>query len=143
MTLKNIDNYDITIYNNQKIDNDTDIIEEKCTGSFRIKNGKSYIMYKAGQEGTKTSVTVIVSEDYVKIRRTGAVNSEMLYRTDRKTSFMYNLPYGSMSIDIETELIEAQLCDDGGEIRLVYVLIIQNERYYNDLKITVKKRYEE
>lgn len=141
--MKNIDNYDITIYNNQKIDNDTDIIEEKCTGSLHIKNGKSYIMYKAGQEGTKTSVTVIVSEDYVKIRRTGAVNSEMLYRTDRKTSFMYNLPYGSMSIDIETELIEAQLCDDGGEIRLVYVLIIQNERYYNDLKITVKKRYEE
>lgn len=143
MTLKNIDNYDITIYNNQKIDNDTDIIEEKCTGSFRIKNGKSYIMYKADEEGAKTSVTVIVSEDCVKIRRTGAVNSEMLYRTDRKTSFMYNLPYGSMSIDIETELIEAQLCDDGGEIRLVYVLIIQNERYYNDLKITVKKRYEE
>ena len=139
--MKNIDNYDITIYNNQKIDND--IIEEKCTGSFRIKNGKSYIMYKAVQEGANTSVTVIVSENCVKIRRTGAVNSEMLYRTDRKTSFMYNLPYGSMSINIETELIEAQLCDDGGEIRLVYVLIIQNERYYNDLKITVKKRYEE
>lgn len=143
MTLKNIDNYDITICNNQKIDNDTDIIEEKCMGSFRMKNGKSYIMYKSVQEENETSVTVIVSEDCVKIRRTGAVNSEMVYRTDRKTEFMYNLPYGSMSIDIETELIKAELCDDGGEIRLVYVLIIQNERYCNDLKITVKKRYEE
>ena len=65
MTLKNTDIYDITIYNRQIIDGRTDVIEEKNTGRYFLKNNKAYIMYENGG----VSSTVIADGDTVKIKR--------------------------------------------------------------------------
>lgn len=140
MTLKNIENYDITILNKQSSDGVTDNIEEKVVGSFRRKNGKSYIMYETEEEGSKTSSTVIAAENEVKIKRSGLINSEMLYRTDRNTSFEYKLPFGAMEMEIETHTIENHLTDNGGSLHLVYTLCIQGGKYYNDMTILIDKR---
>lgn len=140
MTLKNIDIYDITIYNHQNIDGNIDIIEEKNTGSFCIKNNKAYIMYKNDIYGSETSSTLIVSDEGVKIKRRGAINSDMHYKKDAKTLFVYRLPYGAMEMEIETLRIVNSLSESGGELRIVYTLAVQGEKYYNDMKIIVIKR---
>lgn|GEM_PF-5797083 len=140
MTLKNTDIYDITILNRQKTNDSADTIDEKTTGSFCRKNGKSYIMYKSVEDGAETLSTVIVGENEVKIRRRGIVNSEMLCRMGEKTRFMYALPYGNMEMENETLLIENGLSDNGGILHMVYTLYIQGEEYYNDMTIKINKR---
>lgn len=139
MTLKNINNYDITIYNSQRMDDDTDVIEEKSIGTFSIRDNKAYIMYKSGEGGDETTSVVTASEDGVKIKRKGAVNSDMLYVEGRKTSFIYRIPYGTMDMEIYTELIENSLNDDGGELHLVYDLSVQGAVIKNDMKIKVSR----
>ena len=139
MTLKNINNYDITIYNSQRMDDDTDVIEEKSIGTFSIRDNKAYIMYKSGDGGDETTSVVTASEDGVKIKRKGAVNSDMLYVEGRKTSFIYRIPYGTMDMEIYTELIENSLNDDGGELHLVYDLSVQGAVIKNDMKIKVSR----
>ena len=121
------------------MDDDTDVIEEKSIGTFSIRDNKAYIMYKSGEGGDETTSVVTASEDGVKIKRKGAVNSDMLYVEGRKTSFIYRIPYGTMDMEIYTELIENSLSDDGGELHLVYDLSVQGAVIKNDMKIKVSR----
>lgn len=143
MTLKNIEKYDITILNRQSAEGTVDNIEEKAVGSFRRKNGKSYIMYENTEDGSKTSSTIIAAENEVKIKRSGLINSEMIYRAEAKTGFEYKLPYGTMEMEIETHKLENCFTDDGGKLHLVYTLYVQGGKYYNDMTILIDKREEE
>lgn len=141
MTLKNTDNeYKIVVKNTQTIDNETDTIEEIAYGNYREKNGKQYILYKTKHDGDEISSMIKISDDEILIKRSGAINSSIVYKVDEKRRFMYHLPYGSVEMEIETERIISKLDQDGGTIELVYALSVQGEKYYNDMKITVIKR---
>lgn len=136
MTLKNTDIYDITIYNRQIIDGRTDVIEEKNTGRYCLKNNKAYIMYENGG----ISSTVIADGDTVKIKRNGQISSDMLLKCGKKLPFMYRLPYGAMEMEAEASCIEAVFDENGGKLHAVYTLFVQGEEYYNDMEINIVKR---
>ena len=138
MILKNTDNrYIIDVRNTQTIDGVTDVIRERNNGSYYEKGGKKYIMYKSEEEGVVTSSVIIVSDGAVTIKRNGSVKSNMTLDIMRKTASPYFTPYGVLSIDVKTEQIISDLDSDGGMLRLKYVLIIQGEKYYNDMIINV------
>lgn len=140
MTLKNTDIYDITIYNKQTFDGREEVIEEKNEGSFIIKNKKVYILYKSTDDGVETSSMLTVSDDGVHLKKRGNVSSDMYYKRNAKTIFMYKLPFGSIEMEIDTVRIINALTEEGGNLRIVYTLTAQGEKYYNDMKITVSKR---
>lgn len=138
MTLKNINDYDITILNRQIIDGEEDTIEEKTIGSFRIMDEKAYIMYKSrGEDGDETISVINVSCDGVKIKRKGAVTADMIYRTGEKTAFLYRLPFGAMDMEIYTKSIENSLNENGGTLRIVYTLFVQGATMENDMQIQI------
>lgn len=139
--MKNTDNeYRIIVCNKQTIDNETDTIEEIAYGNYREKDGKQYILYKTETNDDKISSMIKISSDEILIKRSGSVNSSIVYKVDEKRRFMYSLPYGSVEMEIETERIISKLDKDGGTIELVYALSVQGEKYFNDMKITVIKR---
>lgn len=140
MTLKNTDNeYRIIVSNKQTIDGETDTIEEIAYGSYHEKNGKQYIMYKT-ENDDKVSSMIKLDGNEVQIKRSGSINSTMVYKAGTKRSFMYNLPYGTVELELETERITSNLAENGGTIEMLYTLSVQGEKYYNDMKITVVKR---
>ncbi len=137
--MKNTDNeYRITVRNRQTIDNETDIIEETAYGSYYEKNGKRYIIYKTEDDETLSMIKADGSE--ILIKRKGSINSSMAYKAGTKKSFMYELPYGAMEMELETHRALYDLNESGGIIELVYTLTVQGEKYFNDMKITVVKR---
>jgi uncharacterized beta-barrel protein YwiB (DUF1934 family) len=139
--LKNIDNeYRIIVSNTQTIDNETDTIEEIAYGSYHEKNGKQYILYKIDNDDDKISSMIKIDGNEIQIKRSGSVNSQMTYRAGTKRSFMYELPYGAMEMEIETERVVSLLGEEGGTIELRYTLTVQGDKYFNDMKITVVKR---
>lgn len=141
MTLKNIDNeYRVIVSNTQTIDTETDTIEEIAYGSYHIKNGKQYILYKTENDGDKISSMIKVDGNEILIKRSGSINSSMVYKIGGKRNFMYHLPYGSVEMEIETQRIISKLDENGGTIELVYTLAFQGEKYFNNMKITVTKR---
>ena len=138
MTLKNTDNqYIIEVKNTQTIDGVKDEITERQTGKYYEKGEKKYIMYKTLAEGALTSSTIIISDGAVTIKRTGNVRSNMTLDVRRKTTSQYFTPYGMLTIDIKTERIVSALDSSGGTLKLKYTLIIQGEKYYNDMIINV------
>ena len=139
--LKNTDNeYRITVSNRQTIDSETDTIEETAYGNYTEKNGKQYITYKTENDGDKISSMIKIDGNEILIKRTGSVNSSMTYKVDTKKEFLYHLPYGTVPMEIETQRIVSKLDENGGTIELVYTLMVQGEKYFNDMKITVSKR---
>ncbi len=141
MTLKNTDNsYRITVSNKQTIDSETNMIDETAYGKYYEKNGKQYIIYNTDHEGDKISSVIKIDRNGVSIKRSGSINSSMMYKVDEKRSFMYHLPYGDIEMEIDTHKIFSDLSNEGGYIRLEYTLTVQGEKYYNDMSIKVVKR---
>ena len=139
--MKNTDNeYRIIVSNKQTIDNETDTIEEIAYGSYREKNGKQYIMYKTDGDDDKISSMIKIDRDEVTIKRSGSINSSMVYRVGVKNRFLYEIPYGKIEMEIETHRIISDMDETGGKIELVYTLTVQGEQYFNNMKITVIKR---
>lgn len=141
MTLKNTDSaYRIIVSNKQTIDGETDTIDEMAYGDYYEKNGKQYIIYKTENDGDMASSVIKIEQDSITIKRSGSVNSVMVYKIGKKHHFMYRLPYGDIEMEIDTQRIISNLASGGGTIQLVYTLTVQQEKYFNDMKITVVKR---
>lgn len=143
MTLNNTDSeYRVIVSNTQTVDGETDTIEEIAYGSFTEKNNKQYIICKtdADAENKGASTIFILDGDSLTIKRRGETNSSMVYRTGKKHAFPYETPYGIIDMEIETDKLVSVIDEKGGEIELVYTLTVQNEKYYNDMKITLVKR---
>lgn len=139
--MKNTDNlYRIIVTNKQTIDGETDTIEELAYGDYREKNGKQYIMYKTENDDDKVSSMIKIDGGEVQIKRSGTISSTMVYKAGEKRNFMYNLPYGSVEMELETHRIISDLTSDGGTVKMLYTLAVQGEKYYNDMQITVVKR---
>ena len=124
----------IEVINNQNIDGQIDIVEEKADVKVNTLNGKIYLMYKTETD----SVMIIVAKDSVTVKRSGNVNSTMVFERGKKTKTIYNMPYGKWLMEIETEKIVNAMTETGGRLRLVYAMTIQGQRIFNDMRISVK-----
>ena len=108
-------------------DEDTDIVLTTEAG-FEKQDGVFFIDYEeteiTGMEGTKTLIEI--GDNYVSLRRTGTVNTNMLFMKDRKTSSCYNTPYGELLIGIFTNKLEIDVDENGGKVSVDYYIDINN-----------------
>ncbi len=77
-----------------------------------------------GMEGTRTSV--IVMPDQVVVDRDGMITSRMIFREGDKTSFLYNTPYGTATMNISTRRILRDLDEHGGQVEIDYVVDMEH-----------------
>ena len=122
-------------------DEDTDIVLTTEAG-FEKQDGVFFIDYKeteiTGMEGTNTLIEI--GDNYVSLRRTGTVNTTMLFMKDRKTSTYYSTPYGDMQIDIFTDKLNIDINPSGGKINVDYFIGINNmSTGKNNFEIEVRK----
>lgn len=90
-----------------------------------------------GLEGTRTAFEV--RPDEVVMTRTGSVTSRMVYRKGKKHHFMYDTPYGTLNLGLNTHLIESELDEAGGSLRIEYDLDFENALLsHNKFSITIK-----
>ena len=93
------------------------------------QDGNSYTLsYQeselTGLEGTLT--TFQVEPDRVTLLRVGEFNSQMVFQEGRRHLAMYNTPYGSMTIGVNTRHLQADLTECGGDIEIDYAIEIDH-----------------
>ena len=71
-----------------------------------------------GMEGTKTSLRV--QPRGVVLSREGALNTRMEFEEGRKRYFLYETPFGSATMGLNTRRIVNRLGEHGGEIEIDY-----------------------
>lgn len=140
MTLKNTDMYNIMVINKQTIDGKTDVIEEKAYGRYTEKDGKIYIRYKTSSEGVEAATLITIDNSAVTIKRSGVSGSAMVYKKDQKTEFQYHTPYGIIPMELTTSKIVTAFDKTGGTLRICYTILMQGDKYFNDITIRVTER---
>ena len=116
----------INIKGIQGIDGELDTIEFNTDGRFGVKDGNFYISYdESGMLDTGDEVKThiyIKSEDSVVLQRSGTIKSKILIEKGNRNNCFYSTPQGNISIGIYGELIEHNLTDSGGEVKLRYTI---------------------
>lgn len=105
-----------------------DSIELVTRGSLVRQAGVLTLSYEeselTGLEGTLT--TIQVEPERVTMLRTGQVNTQMVFQEGRRHLSMYNTPYGSMAVGVNTRHLYAELDETGGDLEIDYAIEIDH-----------------
>lgn len=92
-----------------------------------------------GLEGTTTTFDVQGSR--VTLRRSGRVNSQMIFEEGRQHTSLYETPLGELSVDIQTSLLRHNLSERGGLMEIRYSIAVENTATgKNSFKIRVREK---
>lgn len=106
------------------VDAPEDNMELITEGEYSFDDGIGWFVYEetqiTGMEGTTTRFDFSPNE--VVITREGTVTSRMVFVQGKKNVFLYETPYGAMTMGIDTHSIVSGLGANGGELEIDYTL---------------------
>ena len=130
----------ISVSSKQSIDKE-DVIEVVTPGDFYKKENFYYAVYEeteiSGMSGTTT--TLKISKDKFSLIRMGSTSAKMDFDKKTKSISMYNTPYGTLELKIETKDLDIDIDDNGGNVLVNYNMSLSGQTPYNTiLKINIK-----
>ena len=119
----------ISIKGIQQYENAEQDLTELVTEGRLEREGSSYTLsYQeselTGLEGTLT--TFQIEPERITLMRVGEYNAQMVFQKGRRHMSLYNTPYGSMTIGVNTQRLLADLTDQGGAIEIDYAIEIDH-----------------
>ena len=119
-----------------------DSVELVTAGQYGFENGESRFTYEesdlTGLSGTRTTFTI--GPMGVVLRREGSLNSEMIFQQGRKNYFLYETPFGSATMGVDTRRIDTRLDEHGGDLEIDYNVDFNHTVMgRNTFKINVKE----
>lgn len=120
-----------------------DAIELVTEGQYSYRDGKGVLSYMeselTGLAGTRTSF--LFAPDEVTIDREGTLTSRMTFREGRKNTFLYDTPYGSATLGLDTHRIRTSMGPRGGDMEIDYVIDLDHAVVgRNKFQINVKEQ---
>lgn len=125
---------------------DEDSLEFTTDGYYFLEGDVGCLSYMesqvTGMEGTRTSV--MASPEQVVVDRDGSITSRMIFKEGLKNSFLYNTPYGTATMGIDTRRIRQSFDENGGQLEIDYVVDMEHTVVTSNLfQITVKQMGEQ
>ena len=103
-------------------ENDEDAFELMTDGEYSRENGISTFSYIESQltgfDGQLT--TFNVEPDRVVLRRGDGMEGDMIFSEKQKHHFLYETPFGAITMGIDTHSITENMRDDGGHLEIRY-----------------------
>ena len=120
---------------------DDDAFELMTDGEYLKEDGISTFSYiessLTGQEGLMT--TFDVENDRVVLRRGDGLSGDMIFSENQKHHFLYDTPFGSIMLGIDTHSIVNNMNDDGGNLEIRYDIEVDNVSVSQNLfKINIR-----
>ena len=108
------------------VDGNMDTIELKAYGQIIEKKGSIYIKYNQKEEDMEVKNTIKISEDCIKVIKSGSVNSTMTFTKGNKHTNKYATPQGIFLIDNKVNDFKISNGEKKLEVHLDYMIEIQN-----------------
>jgi len=110
-------------------------------GEYGKKDGIATFSYVesalTGQDGLLT--TFDVEQDRVVLRRGDGMSGDMIFSENQKHHFLYDTPFGSVMLGIDTHSITTNMSDDGGNLEIRYDIEVDNVSVSQNLfKINIR-----
>ena len=107
---------------------DTESFELMTDGEYLREEGISTFCYHeselTGLDGLLT--TFNVEPDRVVLSRNGGLSGDMIFSEKQKHHFLYETPFGSILMGIDTHSIKKNMRDDGGSLEIRYDIEVDN-----------------
>ena len=122
--------------------NDKDQVVEVVTpGEFHIEEDSFKAIYEeseiSGMAGTTT--TVVIESGKVKLVRKGSTETVMVFENNGSSVCLYNTPYGMLELTTNTKLLNIDMNEDGGAVKINYDLVVAGqEPIHTSLSLKVK-----
>ncbi len=126
--------------------NGESVIELVTDGVFSFEKGKASFSYMeselTGLDGTKT--TFDISPMSVVMTREGTLNTQMIFEEGKKHNFIYDTPFGSTTMGVNTSRVSIDLNEHGGSMEIDYLVDVQQSVIgHNMFMINVREQKEE
>ena len=116
---------------NDSEEEDSEIVETTCLGTYYCKNNKEYIVYTEymdQKEGTNpTRSTVRIDSDQVVLSRAGDISGQMVFSLGRNHLVYYETPFGMMEIRILTKKLNIDREEHRMALRIEYEMVINDQ----------------
>lgn len=76
-----------------------------------------------GMAGVTT--TFVVEQDKITLKRTGRLNSQMVFQEGVSHESLYEMEFGALMISVCADRVMADICHDGGMIDLIYTIELE------------------
>ena len=126
--------------------NGENMIELVTDGLFSYNKGNASLSYMeselTGLDGTKT--TFDISPLSVVMTREGTLNSQMIFEEGRKHTFVYDTPFGSTTMGVNTSRVSIDMNEHGGDMEIDYLVDFQQSVVgHNIFLINVREQRED
>ena len=113
-----------------------ELVQFSTDGEYTCTDGCGVLTYPeselTGMAGTPSSAV---------LKRTGTVMSRMVFSPGARNTFLYQTPYGTSTVGLETQRYRSTLGEHGGVLELLYVVDFDHAcANRNQLKITVREQ---
>lgn len=109
------------------MDQEPENLELVTEGTLEDKGEYWEICYEeselTGMAGVMT--TFLVYPDRIELKRTGRLNSQMVFQEGTTHESLYQMEFGALLISVCANRVMADLCTDGGMIDLVYTIELE------------------
>ncbi|AJA46355.1 hypothetical protein CPAST_c02550 [Clostridium pasteurianum DSM 525 = ATCC 6013] len=106
-----------------------DSIQVVTPGSFYSKDDCYYAVYEeteiSGMEGTTT--TLKIGPEELILLREGTTNANMHFVNGKNNLSMYDTPYGTLKMEVNTKNIDIDINEKGGNIAVKYDMNISGQ----------------
>ena len=106
------------------VPNEENTIQLVTDGHYQFGDNCSWFSYResplTGMEGTTT--TFFLKNGLVTMVRKGSVNGELKFQKGERHCFLYNTPFGGMTMGIRTQRLKTDLNEHGGSMDIIYTV---------------------
>lgn len=118
-----------------------EVIEVVTPGDFYKKDSTYYAVYEeteiSGMKGTTT--TLKIGDNKFSLIRMGSTTAKMNFDKKCRSVSMYNTPYGTLQLEIETKSLDIKVDEDGGDVSVDYDMSVGGNRPTNTvLAVNIK-----
>ena len=102
----------------------TDLAEFTTEGTMTCDGGSGTLTYAESEltvmAGTMT--TLAFTPDGAELTRTGNLTGRMVFRPGERNAFLYELPFGTTTVGLETKRYTSTLGEHGGTLEIDYIV---------------------
>ena len=103
-------------------------------------SGDTYVMsFTEVQENAEVYTTLYVTPEEVRLVKSGAITSEMLFKEGEIFNTLYHVGPYSFDMCVRTKRIRNSVGEEGGELQLIYSMNVGGQEKNVRMKISAKK----
>ena len=97
-----------------------EMCENEYSATIAERGGLLRLSYEEKSEGGPIKTDLTLTDAHVRVRRTGAIESDFLFVEGESTKSLYKIPPYAFDAEIKTKKIRNNLTRGGGKLTIIY-----------------------